>query len=77
MQGDNRPALARARQTKIALQRQLPNLRLRGLYINGRRRLGLRGFTEHSSRTFKQLIAPLFSLVRLLVFAGQTPAGTR
>ncbi len=40
---------------------------MQGLHIDGRLRLGLRGFPEHPSRAFKQLVAPLLDLVRMNV----------
>jgi hypothetical protein len=56
---------SRARRTKIVLQRQLSDLRMQGLYIDGRFRIGFRGFAEHPGRTLKKLIAPLLDLVRV------------
>jgi hypothetical protein len=38
---------------------------MQGLHIDGRLRLGLRGFTEHPGRPLKQLVSPLLDLVRM------------
>ncbi len=50
---------------KIVRQRQLSDLRMQGLHIDGRLRLGLRGLAEHAGRALKQLVAPLLDLVRM------------
>lgn len=63
----NRPAWPSAPDKKIILRRQLSDLRMQCLHIDGLLRLCLRGFPEHPSRGLKQLIAPLFNLVRMNV----------
>ena len=58
-------AVRRAPNQKIVLQRQLSDLRMQGLHIDCRLRLGLRGLAEDPGRALKQLIAPLLDLVRM------------
>ncbi len=41
------------------------NLRMQGLHINGRFRIGLRAFAKDSGRSLQQLITPLLDLVRV------------
>ena len=52
---------------KIVLQRQLSDLRMQGLHIDGRFRIGLRGFAKHPGCTLQELVAPLLDLVRMNV----------
>src|SRR6056297_1695431 len=56
----------RARRTKkIVLQRQLSDLRMQGLHVDHRFRLGRRSMAEDPGRTLEQLVAPLLDLVRM------------
>jgi hypothetical protein len=41
------------------------DLRMQGLHVDGRFRIGFRGFAEHPGRAIKKLIAPLLDLVRV------------
>ncbi len=52
---------------KIILQRKLPDLRMKGLHVDCRLRLSLRGCAEYSGRTLQQLVSPLLDLVRVNV----------
>ena len=56
---------------KIVLQRQFSDLGMQSLHVDYRFRFGFRGFAEYTGRPLKQLIAPLFDLVRLSVFASK------
>ena len=38
---------------------------MQGLHVDGRSRIGFRGFAEHPGRAIKKLIAPLLDLVRV------------
>lgn len=52
---------------KIILKRQLSDLRMQGLHVDPRFWFGLRSVPKNTSRTLKQLIAPLLDLVRINV----------
>jgi hypothetical protein len=53
----------RARRAKNRSQRQLPDLRMQGLHVDRRFRLGRGHGPEHACGAFKKLIAPLLDLI--------------
>jgi len=52
---------------KIALQRQLSDLGVPGLYTDIQLQLSLGSLSEHTSRPFEKLVTPLLHLVRMRV----------
>ena len=71
------PSTGRGVQAIPERGRQPSDLCMQGLHVDHWLGRDLRSFAEHPRCALKQLVPPLFDLVRLSVFAAQTPAGNR